>query len=245
MSNNILHKFKQKLGFTQKSFVLNKSADSSFVKGNDVEIINTSIVLTGKSELIIGDKVKLDGYDIHINNGYLKIDKYTQLIKGRQPLNPIISINNGKLIIGAYNSIKADIKIRFGGICTIGTYNTINEQTEIRCDESVAIGDYNMISYECMIYDTNTHCTYPPEIRRERTRKDFPYMGSESERPGTKPVIIGSDAWLGKRCVILKGCVLGNGVVVGTNAVASNLQVDKGVIVGNPGYVVEKGAGKI
>jgi len=218
--------------------VLEKSPASTLIKGAGAEIINTKIILTGKSEVIIHDNVKLEGYDISINDGYLEIGKSSHLVKGRQPLNPIISINKGKLVIGPYNSIKADLKIRFGGICTIGTYNSINEETEIRCDQSVTIGDYNLISYECMIYDTNTHCIYPPEIRRERTNGDFPNIGSETERPGTKEVVIGNDNWLGKRCVILKGCILGNQVVVGTNAVAANIRVDKGTVVGNPAYVV-------
>ena len=220
--------------------MLQKNPASSFVKGAGVEIINTKIILTGNSEVIIHDNVKLDGYDIRINDGYLEIGQYSQLRKGLQPLSPIISINKGKLVIGPYNSIKADLKIRFGGVCTIGTYNAINEATEIRCDESVTIGDYNQISYECMIYDTNTHCIYPPEIRRARTKNDFPNIGSETERPGTKPVTIGNDNWLGKRCVILKGCVLGNQVVVGANAVAANISIDKGTLVGNPAHVVGK-----
>jgi acetyltransferase-like isoleucine patch superfamily enzyme len=241
MSNRIILKLKKKIWkISGKGFVLNTSSDSSFIRGDWVEINNSKIALTGKSELIIEDKVKLEGYDIQINNGYLKIGAHSHLIKGRQTLDPIITIDNGKLIIGAYNSIKADLKIRFGGICSIGAYNAINEGTEIRCDQSVIIGDYNMISYECMIYDTNTHCIYPPEVRRERTKSNFPLIGSETERPVTKEVIIGDDNWLGKRCAILKGCILGNRVVVGTNAVASNIKVDTGTIVGNPAYIVDK-----
>ncbi len=241
MYKRITGSLKKRLrGVFSNSFVLKKNPDSSFIQGAKVEIINTKIVLAGKSELIIHDNVKIDGYDIDVNDGYVEIGKYSQLTKGRQAINPIISINKGKLAIGPYNSIKADIKIRFGGICTIGTYNAINEETEIRSDESVTIGDYNMISYECMIYDTNTHCIYPPEIRRERTHGDFPSIGSETEKPPSKAVIIGNDNWLGKRSVILKGCALGNQVIVGTNAVVSNLRVDKGTIVGNPAQVVVK-----
>jgi acetyltransferase-like isoleucine patch superfamily enzyme len=240
MSNRIINKIKKRWrNISGTGLILDKSSESSFVKGAGVEIINTTIVLSGKSELIIHDNVRLDSYDINLSDGHLEIGEHSQLIKGRQALNPIISINQGKLHIGPYNAIKADLKIRFGGICTIGTYNSINEGTEIRCDQSVTIGDYNLISYECMIYDTNTHCIYPPEIRRERTRGDFPTIGIETEKPDTKKVLIGSDNWLGKRCVILKGCELGNQVVVGTNAVASNLKVDKGVVVGNPARVVD------
>ncbi len=237
--SRIMNKYIKKLkDIFGAGFILDKSPDSSFAKGAGVEIINAKIVLMGKSEVIIHENVKIEGYDIHINDGYLEIGRFSQLIKGRQALNPIISIQKGKLIIGAYNSIKADLKIRFGGICSIGTYNSINEGTEIRCDQSVIIGDYNLISYECMIYDTNTHCIYSPEIRRERTKADFPTIGIETEKPATQEVVIGSDNWLGKRCVILKGCILGNQVIVGTNAVVSNLKVDKGIAVGNPARIV-------
>ncbi len=210
------------------------------VKGTGVQITNTRISLSGTSQLIIHDNVKLDNYNITLNNGYFEIGEYSQLVKGAQYLNPDISIDNGKLVIGSHNIIKASLSIRFGGECSIGTYNAINEETEIRCDQSIIIGDYNMISYECMIYDTNTHCIYSPEIRRERTNSDFPYIGIETEKPNTKPVIIGNDNWLGKRSALLKGCVLGNQVIVGANAVASKLEVTKGLVVGNPAYVVTR-----
>jgi acetyltransferase-like isoleucine patch superfamily enzyme len=239
--NRIIKKLRQKLSFNRKSaFVLNKSIDSSFVKEDSVEIINTNITLIGKSELIIHENVSIDGYNIHLDNSSLNIGKHSQLIKGQQYFNPTIFIDKGKLIIGAYNIIKASLIVRFGGECSIGTYNAINEETEIRCDQSVTIGDYNMISYECMIYDTNTHCIYPPEIRRETIKADFPIIGIEREKPNTKAVVIGNDNWLGKRSVILKGCILGNQVIVGAQAVVSNLKADKGVVVGNPAYIVSK-----
>jgi len=237
MFNSIKRKFKL---IASKDFVVKKNPDSIFIKGVGVEINRTNITLEGKSSLIIHDHVKLEDYDIYIKDGTLEIYEYSQLIKGRQSLNPVINIDKGKLVIGAYNVIKADIKIRFGGTCSVGMYNCINEETEIRCDQSIIIGDYNMISYQCMIYDTNTHCIYPPAVRRERSKTDFPFLGTETEKPTTKEVVIGNDNWIGKRAAILKGCRFGNEVTVGTNAVASNIQVDNGLIVGNPAYVVDK-----
>ena len=89
MSSRIIHKFKKKLwNISGKGFVLDKSPGSSFIKGEGVEIINTNIILAGKSQLIIEDNVKLKGYDIHVIDGYLKIGEYSQLIKGRQTLSP-------------------------------------------------------------------------------------------------------------------------------------------------------------
>jgi acetyltransferase-like isoleucine patch superfamily enzyme len=237
IKNKLKHLVK---GKTKGNFFISKNPESTIVKGTSVEIINTRISLSGTSQLIIHNNVKLDGYNIRLNNGYFEIGDCSQLVKGAQYLNPDISIDNGKLVIGSHNIIKATLSIRFGGECSIGNYNAINEETELRCDQSLIIGDHNMISYQCMIYDTNTHCIYSPEIRRERTISDFPIIGNETEKPNTKQVIIGNDNWLGKRSTLLKGCVLGNQVIVGANAVASNLQVNKGLVVGNPAYVVTK-----
>lgn len=237
MFKRILNKLRKK---RKQVFLIDKGAEASFTSHPSAEIINTNIVLRGKSTLTIHENVKIDGYGINLNNGSLTIGKDSQLVKGYQFLNPGISIDNGALVIGACNIIKADINIRFGGICSIGTYNAINEQTEIRCDESVSIGDHNMISYECMIYDTNTHVVYPPAVRRARNEADFPYIGIETEKPNTKPVVIGNDNWLGKRCAILKGCSIGNEVIVGTQAVASNINVNNAVVAGNPAREVKK-----
>ncbi len=91
-----------------------------------------------------------------------------------------------------------------------------------------------------MIYDTNTHVMYAPEKRRQMTMKDFPDIGMEYEKPVTKPVIIGSDCWFGKRAVVLKGCNIGNGVVVSTNSVVTkNVQADH-IAYGNPSQIKPK-----
>jgi acetyltransferase-like isoleucine patch superfamily enzyme len=238
MYNRIIRKLKQ---LTQKeNFTLTQASHSSFIKGSRVNITNTNIVLTGKSELIIDDDVRLDGVNIYLNNGYCKIGSFTELVKGNQYISPAITVDEGKLIIGSNNIIKSNFIIRFGGYCTIGTYNAINEETEIRCDQSVTIGHFNIISYQCLIFDTNTHCIYPSAVRRAKTTADFPYIGIEREKPVTKQVSIGNDNWLGYRCTILKGCILGNEVIVGTGTVASNINADKGILAGNPARVINR-----
>lgn len=225
---------------SEKKAILNINAQSEFVKGKGVEILNTNIVLKGKSKLILQDNVKIYNYDIQLENGTLVIENHSRLVKECQYLNPLISINNGSLKIGPYNIIKASFSIRFGGTCTIGTYNVINEETEIRCDQAISIGDHNMISYQCMIYDTNTHVIYPPEIRRKKTIADFPYIGMEVERPATREITIGNDNWLGKRSVVLKGCTFGDEVILATNAVAANVNADHLTLVGNPAIAVRR-----
>lgn len=221
-------------------FEFHIGAESQFLKGENCEIRNSTIKLEGKSKLILNDNVTIDGYDIVIIDGEVEIGDNSMLIKGRQYFQPIISVNTGKIIIGSNNAIRATINVRFNGVFQIGEYNAINEETEIRCDEFIKIGDFNMISYQCMIYDTNTHTNYSPEIRRKMTTNSFPVIGLEKEKPSTKSVIIGNDNWFGKRSVILKGCKLGNQVTVGTSAVVSNIELEKGTLIGNPAFILEK-----
>lgn len=114
------------------------------------------------------------------------------------------------------------------------------ERTEIRCDHLIEIGDYNMISYECMIYDTNTHCLYTKEKRRDMTRHDFPRIGQEYEKPVTSPVKIGNDCWIGKRAAILKGVTIGDECIVGTLAVITKRVNNNMLCYGNPAVCIQR-----
>lgn len=211
-----------------------------FNRGSNVSINSCDISVCSKSSLIIEDNVSLSNYYINLNNGKLVIKQNTYLDKGYNYKLPCISIDNGSLEIGRNCIIKSDFSIRFGGICKIGNYTTMNEETEIRCDECIEIGDFNMISYQCNIYDTNTHCTYPSERRREITVNDFPNIGIERERPKTKPVIIKNDCWIGKRATVLKGVTVGNNSIVGIEAVVTKDIPDNSLAFGNPCIIKPK-----
>lgn len=164
----------------------------------------------------------------------MKIGTNSILTNGYKKENSIIHISDGFFSVNKNCVIKADFYIKYGGKCSIGSYTGIMENTEIRCDDSIEIGDYNMISYECMIYDTNTHFIYPKDKRREMTIRDFPAIGLEHEKPTTQPVKIGNDCWLGKRAVILKGVTIGDESIIGALAVVTK-KVDKNMICyGNP-----------
>ena len=121
--------------------------------------------------------------------------------------------------------------VRFSGVLSIGRYNCINAGSSIRCDESVQIGSFNMISYDCDIWDTNTHCFYTLEQKKKMFEKDFPFIGRERNKPKTSPVVIGDGNWIGKNACILKGSTLGNETVVGTRAIVSNMLVEDGAKV--------------
>ncbi|NDP22021.1 MAG: acyltransferase [Paludibacter sp.] len=191
-----------------------------------------------KSNVEIGNMVEISNYNLILRKAVLKIADNNFFSMGRSSLTPNLSIQEGSLNIGNHNFFRCDFLLRYNGICEIGTYNGICENTEIRCDELITIGSFNMISYQCMIYDTNTHNIYDKEFRRELTRSDFPNIGRDLDKPKTKPVYIGNDCWMGKRAVVLKGTIIYDECIIGTNALISNVIVPpNSIVVGNPAII--------
>lgn len=212
----------------------------TFEKHPSVKIINSSIEVGLNAKVVLSENVSISGYRINIQKGELYIGANSILEKGANPATPFINIQDGKLVISNNALIKSNFSIRFGGSCSIGKYTGIMEATEIRADEFLQIGDFNMISYECMIYDTNTHCIYDAETRRKKTISDFPYIGTETEKPESRPVIIGNDCWLGKRAVVLKGVTIGNNATVALCAVVTKDVPDNFLAIGNPAALKQK-----
>lgn len=167
-------------------------------------------------QMLVLDDVRI-GEDNHFSNG----DEYS----------PQFITIGGHLKIGKNNFLKCRIWLRFGGQLTIGDYNSINQRSEIRADENVTIGSYNMISYDCNIWDTNTHNIYPAEVRRDIMQRNPDFLGIEIEKPVTKPVYIGNDCWVGRYATIMKGCRIGDKCVVAFHAFLSNKTIEAGNMV--------------
>lgn len=222
----------------ENNIVISKSAKYQIEK--TAKIIGSNIILENDSQLIIGNNVVIDNYTIKVVKGVFTIGDNTQLIGIKNSNSNTIFIDNGNLSIANNCIIQSEFCLRFGGECKVDCYTGIMHGTEIRCDEQIHIGKYNMISYECMIYDTNTHCTYSSEKRRNMTRDYFPYIGLEIEKPETKPVLIGDDCWLGKRSVILKGVTIGTHSTVATNAVLTKPCPADSLAYGNPAVFKQK-----
>lgn len=216
------------------------NVEGVFEKQSSVVISNTSVFVGKNARLVLLDHVVISGYNIVVTEGELVIGAHTKLERGNNSLKPCINIEKGTLHIADHCIVRADFSVRFGGKCKVGAYTGIMEKTEVRVDDHLVIGDFNMISYECMIYDTNTHVTYQPEVRREMTRKDFPLIGLESEKPETKPVVIGNDCWLGKRAVVLKGVTVGDNATIASCAIVTKDVPMNHIAYGNPALYKSK-----
>lgn len=213
-----------------RSIVKVKKGGTCTISSN-VKIVNSRITVEKGVSLTIDSDCILSNVYIHLA-GTLNIGRYN-LIGNKGKAQVAIMVSSGELVIGDYNRVDSNILIRYGGILTIGDRNNINDGTEIRVDENVTIGNYNQISYECVIWDTNTHNIYEKSKRRELTNKYYPIFGYEYERPKTKRIQIGDDCWIGRRSAILKGVQLGNECIVGYNTLLSNCNIEAGTTVVN------------
>ncbi|WP_077919128.1 hypothetical protein [Spirosoma sp. 209] len=225
--NRILKQVKIK--YLLKNSIVQSEQPGSIIIESSVQISNSKIYVKTGSHLKIGKGSVLKNVFIHVD-GELSIGE-NNILEGGKFSKLSIYISKGAFTLGSYNRIKSKIMVRFGGLLTIGDHNNINDESEIRADERVIIGDYNQISYQCVIWDTNTHTIYDDATRRELTDKHFPIFGYEYERPKTKPVTIGSDCWIGRGVSILKGVELGSSSIVGYKTILSNCHIEERKVV--------------
>ena len=207
--------------------------------GQGVKIRNSNIEVIG-GELVIEDGVSISDYSISVSKGCrLYFGANCVLEKGDNWRKPSIILWDKSVVeVSNNNRLRCDVMCRFRGCCEIDEFNCLNERTEIRCDERVKIGAFNMISYNCRIWDTNTHAFYKDDTRRRMTREEYPNIGSEKDKPVTRSVVIGDDCLLGEECVILKGSNVGNRCVIGVHSVVAGASIPTGTMaVGNPSIV--------
>ncbi|MBO6083696.1 MAG: hypothetical protein J6O90_01250 [Candidatus Methanomethylophilaceae archaeon] len=191
-------------------------------------LCDVDICIWNHSSVSIGERCDIRTVRMVVENGKAEIGSDNHMSPGEKAEMPCINVSHGSIFIEDHNNLKNTIWVRFGGVLHIGRFNCINEGTELRCDDSIRIGSFNMISYNCDIWDTNTHSRYTLEEKQEMFAGTFPKIGLEKVKPKTLPVVIGDGNWIGKYACILKGTRIGNNVSVGTRAIASNMDLEDG-----------------
>jgi len=122
---------------------------------------------------------------------------------------------------GLYNGMFFDLgpdgEVTVGNFCTcVGAIVSSNG--------SVTIGDYVFIAHEVVIAD------------EDFARPDMAWSGVARAR--SKPIVIGDDAWIGARAILLGGASVGPGAIVGAGAVVNGPVPPYAIVAGNPARVV-------
>ena len=208
--------FKENADLQNAVFVIK---DSVCNVGKHFKSTNVECMINHYSNFEIGDYVALNGGYQNKSEFYF----YNATVKWGDNVNINAKINCHKSTF------------------TIGDNVFINKGTEIRSEHSISIGSNNFISYDCILFDTNTH-SLSHLSRRDEINNGFPNTTKQTDAIKNEikkaPIAIGNDIWIGTRAIIFKGTVIHDRVIVGAASLLSGIEVpeDKKV-VGNPGII--------
>lgn len=123
-----------------------------------------------------------------------------------------VSVSRGTRIL-----VMNDARLEIGG------ETTIHYNSAVTCFSHISIAQSCAISWNVNILDGNMHELIVDGVAQPRTR----------------PVILGSYAWIGCGATIL-GATIGAGAVVGAGSVVVSDVPDKAAVAGNPARVIRK-----
>ena len=99
----------------------------------------------------------------------------------------------------------------------------INHNLNLSCFESITIGQGVAISENVTLRDSDDHTI------------------ASSERPVTKPIVIGDHVWIGLNATILKGVTIGSGSIIAAGAVVTKDVPENSLVGGVPAKVIKTG----
>ncbi len=131
--------------------------------------------------------------------------------------------NEGTLSIGEGSCFhrgpgSSEISVNEGGRFILGEGARINYGCIFNVSQSLVIGARCRVGYRVTILDNHLH-QLPPGLRHRR--------------PGSEPVEIGDDVWIGTGAIILPGVRIGNGSIIAAGAIVTR-DVSPMTIVGSP-----------
>ena len=136
---------------------------------------------------------------------------------------------NGDSINPICRNIRGCLYTSHNGQIIIGDHVGISAAC-IWAKEKIEIGNHVNIGGDCLIMDTDAH----PIDYLERRKPVI------NDNTASSPVHIKDDAWIGARCIILKGVTIGERSVIGAGSiVTSDIPADC-IAAGNPCRMIRK-----
>lgn len=132
----------------------------------------------------------------------------------------------GKVIFKGNANVGHGSKISCSGELILGKNFNINAESSIICCKKIKFGDNNVLSWNILIMDTDFHKIFDENGHLINQDKD---------------INIGSNVWIGCRCLILKGSLIRDNCVVGASTFLSKPINQENVIIGgNPAKIINQ-----
>lgn len=147
-----------------------------------------------------------------------------------------LNMSEGSLICGKNVSLHANIRI-LNGKMKVGDNSNINKGAMVSCMSSITLGNHVMMSYNCVLFDNNSH-PVSSSVRAKEVEAGFP-NGTKLDYSTVKcsSVTIEDHCWVGLHSIILKGVYIGKNAVVAAGAVVTKNVPENTLVYGNPGQL--------
>nr|WP_305852729.1 acyltransferase [Mucilaginibacter sp. SMC90] len=131
-------------------------------------------------------------------------------------------------------------EVSVGNRCFIGASTII-------CKSKIEFEDDVFVAWGTYFYDHDSHSIDYREREKDITAQLKDYREGrgfiESKNwsvVNTKAIKVGSNAWIGMNCIILKGVSIGEGAIVGAGSVVTKDVAPWTIVGGNPAKVIKE-----
>jgi acetyltransferase-like isoleucine patch superfamily enzyme len=218
-----------KIVLHNSAFELHKS---QIILGNDAHFKNSKVNFK-QTKLLAQEQFRFHGIEMTALESFFEIGSY---FFGQHLGENSLKWNfaKAKVLVGKNTRLQCAIH-QNDAYLTVGSNSFINSGTSISCINSIMIGNYVMISYDCLIFDNNSHAL-DYKIRRQETDNGFPNgtLPSTTTKPNNAPIAIFDDVWVGARSTILKGISIASKSVIASNTIVADNVGELTMVYGNP-----------
>jgi acetyltransferase-like isoleucine patch superfamily enzyme len=198
------------------------------------DVLRVSIFRSLYLSLRFGSKIIImRGTRLRLDRGArIRVPRGCRLVIGNHVAGAPASLDmrrNARLTVHGQGRVTiscgARILIMKDALLEVGSETTIHYNATITCVDHISIAPFCAISWNVNILDGNMHELIVDGVPRPRSR----------------PVTLGSYAWIGCGATIL-GASIGSGAVVGAGSVVASDIPARTVVAGNPARVIGKDA---
>lgn len=156
--------------------------------------------------------------------------KLPGFVERRHPAGTI-NVGKGCLIQGRLVAERAESRLQVAENVLVGG------GTVVDCALGITIERNVLISYDCIIADADNHSLLP-EQRLNDLDNWMNHGFHDWSNTAMAAIHIKEGAWIGARCIILKGITIGEGAVVGMGSVVTQDVPARTIVAGNPARVI-------